>query len=99
MRRIAMGAAALAVMTILPAMAQETPAPAADTKLICRRTPEIGSLAKFHRECYTRAEWARIASSQRNGANRLVEDLRTRPDGGGEPDFNNRPAPGIFGPN
>ena len=42
-------------------------APAAPAeKLICRRTPEIGSLIKVNKRCETRAEWRRIDSGARD---------------------------------
>jgi hypothetical protein len=54
--------------------------PGKDTdRLICRRTPETGSLVKARRQCFTKVEWDRIAESQRNGASRLISDLTTRP--------------------
>ncbi len=50
-------------------------------RLICRRMPETGSLAATRRQCFTRAEWDRIAQSQRNGAERMIGELTTRPAG------------------
>lgn len=50
-------------------------------QLICRRMPETGSLAASRRQCFTRAEWDRIAQSQRAGAERMIGELATRPGG------------------
>jgi len=44
-------------------------------RLICRRMPETGSLSQTRRQCFTRAEWDRIAESQRAGAQRLTQEL------------------------
>lgn len=63
-----------------PAMAQSrsggTSAGANDSnRLICRRMPETGSLMATRRQCFTRAEWDRIAESARRGAERTVSEL------------------------
>jgi len=52
-----------------------------DDRLICRRTPETGSLVKAKRECFTKAQWDRIAESQRIGANRMIQELTTKQSG------------------
>lgn len=44
-------------------------------RLICRRMPETGSLMATRRQCFTRAEWDRIAESARRGAERTVAEL------------------------
>ncbi len=44
-------------------------------RLICRRMPETGSLAATRRQCFTRAEWDRIAESARRGAERTIQGL------------------------
>jgi hypothetical protein len=49
---------------------------------ICRRIPETGSLVKARRQCFTRAEWDRIAESQRKGASRMIDELTGKPSGG-----------------
>lgn len=56
---LSLSAAAFAADPSTPAApaAAATPAPA--EKLICRKTPEIGSLIKVRKECATRAEWKR----------------------------------------
>ena len=37
-------------------------------QLICRRIQETGSLGRGRRQCYTRAEWDRIAQAQRDNS-------------------------------
>lgn len=39
-----------------------------DDRLICRRVQETGSLGQGRRQCYTRAEWDRIAQAQRENS-------------------------------
>lgn len=51
------------------AKASETPA---EERLICRATRETGSLVKRRRQCFTRAQWDRIAEAARLRG----EDLR-----------------------
>lgn len=50
-------------------------------RLICRRLPETGSLAQTRRQCFTKAEWDRIAESQQEGARKTIEGLTTKPGG------------------
>ena len=44
-------------------------------RLICRRVPDTGSLVSTRRQCFTRAEWDRIAESARAGAQKTVSGL------------------------
>jgi hypothetical protein len=37
-------------------------------RLICRRIQETGSLGQGRRQCYTRAQWDRIAQTQRENS-------------------------------
>lgn len=37
-------------------------------RLICRRIQETGSLGQGRRQCYTRAQWDRIAQMQRENS-------------------------------
>lgn len=46
-----------------------------DERLICRRMPDTGSLVRTRRQCFTRAEWDRIAETARRGAQRTVSEL------------------------
>jgi hypothetical protein len=50
-------------------------------RLICRRMPETGSLAQTRRQCFTKAEWDRIAESARAGAEKTIDGLTSRPGG------------------
>jgi hypothetical protein len=58
-------------------LAQRTRTAASDEqdRLICRRMPETGSLVRARRQCFTRAQWDRIAESQRRGASRMIHEL------------------------
>ncbi len=44
-------------------------------RLICRRMPETGSLVRARRQCFTKAEWDRIAETARRGAEKTVMGL------------------------
>lgn len=44
-------------------------------RLICRRIQETGSLVRTTRQCFTRAEWDRIAETARRGAQRTTQEL------------------------
>lgn len=46
-----------------------------DERLICRRMPETGSIARTRRQCFTRAQWDRIAESARAGAQKTISGL------------------------
>jgi hypothetical protein len=37
-------------------------------RLICRRIQDSGSLARVRRQCYTRAQWDRLAQDQRSNS-------------------------------
>ena len=41
-------------------------------RLICRRMPETGSIVRTRRQCFTRAQWDRIAESARTGAQKTI---------------------------
>lgn len=75
-----LSAVAGVVLVAAPALAQ-SPDKADPTKKICRSRTETGSFVKRKRECYTKAEWARIDEANRNGATRLVQDSQTRAGG------------------
>lgn len=68
---------ALAVGAGAPALAQTATSASANdpNRLICRRIQETGSLVRTTRQCFTRAEWDRIAETARRGAQRTVTDL------------------------
>lgn len=55
---------------------QPAAAPAGDAqRLICRRVQETGSLVRTLRQCFTRAEWDRIAEIARRGAQSTISGL------------------------
>ncbi|MGQ0661507.1 hypothetical protein [Sphingosinicella sp.] len=87
MRNLQLTFVMLAAVVSGPAMAQSggrgpgAGNPNDPNRLICRRMPETGSLAATRRQCYTRAEWDRIAESQQSGAQRVIDGLTTRPGG------------------
>lgn len=53
----------------LPAQQPTTQSPQTEQpkneRLICRRIQDSGSIARVRRQCYTRAQWDRIAQDQR----------------------------------
>ena len=58
------------------AIAQRSGSQSGDAdRLICRRQAETGSLVKARRQCFTKAQWDRIAESQRIGATRMIDEL------------------------
>jgi hypothetical protein len=76
--------AAVAVAVAAPALGQ-TPAPAPsdldDNRIICRKIGETGSLVRKQKQCFTRAEWDRIAESQRRGTVRMIDELTSKSSG------------------
>ena len=83
MRRIMtiLGGSAVALLAAELAVAGEVsdpPAPRAKAKnerLICQTMQETGSLARQRRQCFTRAEWDRIAEAARARGQRLMSDM------------------------
>ncbi len=81
MRNLAFSVAALAIVAasgVATAQSRSsgTTAGASDpNRLICRRIQETGSLVRTIRQCFTRAEWDRIAESARRGAQRTAQEL------------------------
>jgi hypothetical protein len=67
-----------------PAIAADTPAAAqaanavGDDRVICKKVLETGSLVRKSKQCFTKAEWDRIAETQRRGNEKLVDGLSTR---------------------
>lgn len=77
-------AVALGVTAAAPAVAGEAEKAAAsaeENKLICKKILETGSLVRKRKQCFTKAEWAEIAESQRRGATKMIDELQTRPSG------------------
>lgn len=69
--------AGLAVLIAAPTLlaAQQPAAPAQpqaeqpkQERLICRRIQDSSSLARVRRQCYTRAQWDRLAQDQRTNS-------------------------------
>ncbi len=80
MRKVVIVAgAALITLAAGAVTAQSTqPAPKAKAKnerLICQTMQETGSLARQRRQCFTRAEWDRIAEAARARGQRLQSDM------------------------
>lgn len=48
-----------------------------DTKLICRKTLETGSLVRRNKQCFTLREWDRIAQQTRIGNQKVADQLST----------------------
>jgi len=89
MKRAAM-AAMLSIAVLLDAgyavaaPRQDTPKPkqANDPeKVICKSTPETGSMVRRSRQCFTRAEWTRMAQAARSGVEDIVDKNTGRPPG------------------
>ena len=49
-----------------------------DSRIICKKLLETGSLVRKDKQCFTKAEWDRISESQRRGAANLIHDLATK---------------------
>ena len=90
MMRIVRGVLMLALAgtaLVGPVAAADTPgaaqamSAAGDNRIICRKTAEIGSLVRKKKECYTKAEWDKIAEVHQRGARRLQEELRSKSSG------------------
>jgi len=75
------------LMTVLTSVLLATPAQAADpneparesvlddTRIICRKTLETGSLVRKTKQCFTQAEWDRIAQQTRIGNQKVADQL------------------------
>lgn len=46
-----------------------------DTRIICRKTLETGSLVRKKKQCFTQAEWDRIAQQTRIGNQKVADQL------------------------
>ncbi len=74
-----------------PSFAQSAPRQATndsgggdDERLVCRRAVDTGSLVRGRRQCFTRAQWDRIAEAAQKRATEMQEAFRTRPAGSDE---------------
>ena len=64
-----------AVIAAQSTASAERPAKAKNERLICQSMQETGSLARQRRQCFTRAEWDRIAEAARARGQRLQGDM------------------------
>lgn len=49
--------------------------PLDDNEIICRKTLETGSLVRKTKQCFTRAEWDKIAAANRQGNQKTADQL------------------------
>lgn len=52
-----------------------------DTKLVCRKTLETGSMVRKKKQCFTLREWDQIAEIQRRGNQKMFDGLSERSQG------------------
>lgn len=52
-----------------------------DTKLVCRKTLETGSMVRKNKQCFTLREWDRIAEIQRRGNQKMFDGLTEKSSG------------------
>ena len=76
---VALASAAM-VQEESPAAAQPPARPERE-RLICRSSPETGSIVRRQRRCYTRAQWQRIAEAAQENTRDLTDRGTTRPSG------------------
>ena len=79
--KLVLAAAAGSLLFVTPALASGstiTDTSAEDNRIVCKKALETGSLVRKNKQCFTQAEWDRIAESQRRGAEQLVHDLATK---------------------
>lgn len=68
-------AAAILAEVTVAAHAQTGGANKDANRLICRRVPDTGSLVSTRRQCFTKAQWDRMAKSARTGAEKTIGGL------------------------
>lgn len=81
-RAMLMVALASATLTTAAAAAETAPtatteSPLDDTKLVCRKTLETGSLVRKKKQCFTALQWDRIAQQTRIGNQKVADQLAT----------------------
>jgi hypothetical protein len=87
MQGLKLSVAAMAALTAAQAFAADTSGAAQasnavdDNRVICKKTLETGSLVRKTKQCFTKAEWDRIAESQRRGSEKMVDGLASRSSG------------------
>lgn len=85
--QLSLMAAVAAVSLAGPALAADTAGAAQasnavdDNRVICKKTLETGSLVRKNKQCFTKAEWDRIAEVQRRGNEKMVDGLSSRSQG------------------
>lgn len=85
--QLSLMAAVAAVSLTGPALAADTAGAAQasnavdDNRVICKKTLETGSLVRKNKQCFTKAEWDRIAEVQRRGNEKMVDGLSSRSQG------------------
>ena len=52
-----------------------------DTKLVCRKTLETGSMVRKSKQCFTLREWDQIAETQRRGNQKMFDGLTEKSSG------------------
>lgn len=52
-----------------------------DTKLVCRKTLETGSMLRKKKQCFTLREWDQIAEVQRRGNQKMFDGLTEKSSG------------------
>ena len=52
-----------------------------DTKLVCRKTLETGSMVRKKKQCFTLREWDQIAEIQRRGNQKMFDGLSEKSSG------------------
>lgn len=79
---------AVGVTLATAALAQPNPATTPPTvptvpdpmqDMVCRKSPETGSLVKTRKRCHTRAQWQYLDEENQRASNRFVDDNRGRP--------------------
>ncbi|MFC3713402.1 hypothetical protein ACFOMD_12520 [Sphingoaurantiacus capsulatus] len=79
MRAVLAGLVMMALPVELAAQATTAattePGRGATEEKICKKRLEIGSLVRKKKECWTKAEWERIAETEQKGAKRTQDEL------------------------
>lgn len=79
MPRFAGFAAAILILAVaMPAAAQDPVQAPDESKLICKKTLEVGSLVRKRKQCMTKEDWDKVAASQQAGARKMMDELSGR---------------------
>lgn len=68
-------ATALSAQSAATAPASTVAADPDANEIICKKRTEVGSLVRKKKECFTKAEWAKIAESQVRGTRRMADEM------------------------